>query len=64
VIERICDKLGLPTISIKKVHEALKNDGFEVSLTHFNPKGLRTNAPTSAIVKLLQKLYVEIRSFK
>jgi tRNA (guanine26-N2/guanine27-N2)-dimethyltransferase len=64
VIERICDKLGLPTISIKKVYEALKNDGFEVSLTHFNPKGLRTNAPTSAVVKLLQKLYVEIRSFK
>jgi tRNA (guanine26-N2/guanine27-N2)-dimethyltransferase len=64
VIERICDKLGLPTVSIRKVYEALKNDGFEASLTHFNPKGLKTNAPASAVVKLLQKLYVEIRSFK
>jgi tRNA (guanine26-N2/guanine27-N2)-dimethyltransferase len=58
VIDKICDKLDLPAVSIKKVHENLKRDGFKASPTHFEPKGLRANAPAKTIVGLLQKLYV------
>jgi len=67
VIDKICDKLDLPAVSIKKVYENLKRDGFKASPTHFEPKGLRANAPAKTIVELLQKLYVKkenIRSFK
>jgi len=55
VIDEICDKLGLPTVSIRRVCEAIEKTGFKVLLTHFNSKGLRTNAPASTIIKILQE---------
>jgi tRNA (guanine26-N2/guanine27-N2)-dimethyltransferase len=57
VLDKVCGKLGLPTSPIKEVCEALKQEGFKASLTHFNPKGLRTDAPASRIIKLLQNKY-------
>ncbi len=67
VIDKICDKLDLPAVSIERVYENLKRDGFEVSFTHFEPKGLRTNAPSKTIAKLCGKPHVKKeykRSFK
>lgn len=67
VIDKICDRLNLPTISVKKVCENLKKSGFKTSLTHFEPKGLRTNAPAKTITELLRKCVCQkgnIRSFK
>jgi len=55
VIDKICDKLNLPTIAIKKVFKNLEKDGFKVSLTHFQPKGLRTNASAKTIMELLRR---------
>ena len=63
-LDKICDKLALPTPSVRKVCEALKREGFKVSLTHFNPKGLRTDAPASVITKLLRKPPCNMTSFK
>ncbi|MEM3753308.1 MAG: tRNA (guanine(10)-N(2))-dimethyltransferase [Candidatus Micrarchaeaceae archaeon] len=67
VIDKICDKLNLPTTSIKTVFENLKRDGFKASFTHFEPKGLRTDATAKIIIRLLQKAVCqerETRSFK
>lgn len=56
VVDKICDKLNLPAPSIKSVIEALREDGFQASLTHFNSKGLRSNAPVGKIKEILQKI--------
>ncbi|MEM2995264.1 MAG: tRNA (guanine(10)-N(2))-dimethyltransferase [Candidatus Bathyarchaeia archaeon] len=64
VIDKICDKLAMPTPPIKKVCEALENEGFQATLTHFTFKGLRTNASATAITKLLRRTYANMTSFK
>ncbi|MEM3703171.1 MAG: tRNA (guanine(10)-N(2))-dimethyltransferase [Candidatus Bathyarchaeia archaeon] len=56
VIDKICDKLGLPVPSVKKVREALKHEGFKASLTHFNPKGLRTDASANKLADVVRKV--------
>jgi len=50
VVDKFCDKLNLPVPSIIKVAEELRNRGFQAVLTHFNSKGVRTDA-TAKIVK-------------
>jgi tRNA (guanine26-N2/guanine27-N2)-dimethyltransferase len=56
VIDKICDKLGLPVPSLKNVITELRNRKFEVSPTHFHSRGLRTNAPAKKIKEIIKKL--------
>ncbi|MEM3673780.1 MAG: tRNA (guanine(10)-N(2))-dimethyltransferase [Candidatus Bathyarchaeia archaeon] len=57
VIDKICDKLGFPVPSVKEVIRALREKGFQSTLTHFNPKGIKTNAPSVDVKKTLQELH-------
>jgi tRNA (guanine26-N2/guanine27-N2)-dimethyltransferase len=53
VVDKFCDKLNLPAPPIVKVVEELQNRGFEAVLTHFNSKGIRTNAPAKRVKEVL-----------
>jgi tRNA (guanine26-N2/guanine27-N2)-dimethyltransferase len=55
VIDKLCDALALPVPPTKKVVEALGKGGFQASLTHFNSRGIRTNASAMNMKELLQK---------
>jgi tRNA (guanine26-N2/guanine27-N2)-dimethyltransferase len=55
VVDKLCDLLALPVPSVKKVVEILRKGGFQASLTHFNYKGIRTNASAMNMRELLRK---------
>jgi tRNA (guanine26-N2/guanine27-N2)-dimethyltransferase len=55
VLDKLCDKLALPVPSVEKFLKALKERGFQATVTHFNPKGIKTNASALDVKKLLQK---------
>jgi tRNA (guanine26-N2/guanine27-N2)-dimethyltransferase len=56
VVDAICDKLGLPVPSVKKVVERLEEAGLEACLTHFHPSGFRTDAPAKMIKEVIAGL--------
>lgn len=56
VIDKLCGKLKLPVPSIKVVIEALKASGFQALPTHFNPKGVKTNASAMEVKEVLRKV--------
>ena len=56
VVDKLCDSLNLPVPSVKKVIEALKKEGFQASPTHFNSRGIRSNAPASKLREILLDL--------
>jgi len=56
VVDKICDKLGLPSPPVGKVMERLADEGFEVSATHFNTRGIKTDAPAKIVVKTIKSL--------
>ncbi len=55
VVDRLCDTMNLPVPSVKKVAEALREEGYYAVLTQFNPKGIKTNASAETIKRALQK---------
>lgn len=57
VIDEICDKMALPVPSTEKIIEILKEKGFEAAATHFNPKGIRTNANASVLTKIVKEFF-------
>ena len=56
VVDKICDRLGLPVPSVKSVIEALKKEGFQACLTHFNHTGIRTDASAASMCVLVRKV--------
>lgn len=56
VVDRLCDSLNLPVPSVKKVIEALNKKGFQAYPTHFNTRGIRTDAPASTLRETLPSL--------
>jgi len=56
VIDKFCDKLNLPAPSTIKVVEELRNRSFQAVLTHFNSKGVRTNAPANVLKEVIPKI--------
>jgi len=56
VVDKFCDKLNLPAPPIIKVAEELQNRGFQAVLTHFNSKGIRTNAPAKEVKEAITKV--------
>jgi tRNA (guanine26-N2/guanine27-N2)-dimethyltransferase len=59
VIDKLCDSMNLPVPSVKKVVEALTNEGYQTSLTHFNTRGIKSNASASEMRKILFDLAKE-----
>jgi tRNA (guanine26-N2/guanine27-N2)-dimethyltransferase len=56
VIDTISDKLALPVPSVDALLQILRDSGFQAFPTHFNSRGIRTDAPALTVQKLLQKL--------
>jgi len=53
-IHRICDALQTTTPPIDRLVEELRARGWFASRTHFDPQGIRTDAPARELVKLIQ----------
>jgi len=56
VVDKFCDKLNLPAPPIIKVVEELRNRGFQAVLTHFNSKGVRTDASARVVKEVITKV--------
>jgi tRNA (guanine26-N2/guanine27-N2)-dimethyltransferase len=56
VVDRLCDALNLPVPSVKSVAEILRKEGFQSCLTHFSPKGIRSNASATKMKELVNKV--------
>ena len=55
VLDKLSGKLGLPSPSIQAFINALRKGGFQAVQTHFNTRGVRTDAPVTAMHKLLNE---------
>lgn len=56
VLDRLSGKFGLPAPSMAAFFGALHDRGFTAVATHFNPRGVRTNAPASVMQEILRKI--------
>jgi len=55
VIDKLCDALNLPVPSVKSVVEALRKEVLQAHLTHFNPKGIKTEASATMMKEILRR---------
>jgi tRNA (guanine26-N2/guanine27-N2)-dimethyltransferase len=55
VVDKLSGKLGLPSPSIQSFINALRKNGFQAIQTHFNTRGVRTDAPITTMQKLLKE---------
>jgi len=58
VLDKLSGKLGLPSPSTQAFLNALRKSGFQAVQTHFNARGIRTDAPVMAMHKLLKEASV------
>jgi tRNA (guanine26-N2/guanine27-N2)-dimethyltransferase len=56
VVDKLCDALTLPVPSVKNVINAMEKGGFSAFLTHFNPKGVKSNMPAMKIKEILREM--------
>lgn len=56
VIDKLSGKDNLPAPSNQAFLTALQQAGYQAVPTHFNPRGLKTNAPANAMHKILSEL--------
>ena len=56
VIDKLSGKLKLPAPSVQAFLTALQNSGFQAVPTHFNTRGIKTNAPALTMHKLLRDI--------
>jgi len=54
VIDKISNKHSSPVPSVTAMLKILHDNGFEAAQTHFNSRGVRTNAPAIAVQNLLK----------
>ena len=55
-IQRLCDAFGLRTPPMDELVEALREEGWWASRTHFDPQGIRTDAPAEAVLRAVREL--------
>jgi tRNA (guanine26-N2/guanine27-N2)-dimethyltransferase len=55
VLDKISRKLALPVPSVRAFLNDLRGEGFQASLTHFNSRGIRTNASAKCMRELFPK---------
>jgi tRNA (guanine26-N2/guanine27-N2)-dimethyltransferase len=58
VLDKLSGKLGLPSSSVQAFLNMLRKSGFQAVQTHFNSRGVRTDAPVMAMHKLLKEASV------
>jgi len=56
VVDKVSDKLNLPVPSTIRVLRRLKERGFEATLTHFNSRGIRTDASAKVVKETIKEL--------
>jgi len=56
VVDKISNKLALPVPAVDALLQVLRDNGFQAFSTHFNSRGIRTDAPALTIQKFLQKI--------
>lgn len=56
VIDKICDKMDMPTPSLKTFIKSLKSMGFIAEPTHFHNRGFKTNSDIKTIISLIKEL--------
>jgi tRNA (guanine26-N2/guanine27-N2)-dimethyltransferase len=56
VIDKLSGKLNLTAPSNLSFIAALRNSGFEAVPTHFNPRGIKTNAPALVMHRVLREI--------
>jgi tRNA (guanine26-N2/guanine27-N2)-dimethyltransferase len=56
VLDQVGKKLGLPATSMQSFILALHQGGYQVVQTHFNPRGIKTNASTAVVRETFKKL--------
>ncbi|MEM4733609.1 MAG: tRNA (guanine(10)-N(2))-dimethyltransferase [Candidatus Bathyarchaeia archaeon] len=56
VLDKISDKLALPVPAVNAVLRVLQDNGFTAVPTHFNSRGIKTDAPALVMQKLVQRL--------
>jgi tRNA (guanine26-N2/guanine27-N2)-dimethyltransferase len=59
VLDKLSGKLNLPSPSVQSFLSTLQNNGFLAVATHFNSRGIKTDAPALTMQKTLQKLVSE-----
>ncbi len=55
VLDKISKKLALSVPPVRSVLKKLRERGFEASRTHFNSRGIKTNAPALAVIEVLKE---------
>ena len=53
VVDKVSDKLNLPVPSTMRVVRRLGEKGFEATLTHFNSRGIRTDASAKVVKEII-----------
>jgi tRNA (guanine26-N2/guanine27-N2)-dimethyltransferase len=56
VLDRLSQKLKLPAPATAAFLQALREGGFQAVLTHFNPRGIRTEAPAMSLHRILRAI--------
>lgn len=56
VVDKVCDKLGLPVPPVERVVEELKKAGYQASITHFKTRGVKTNAQAKVVKETVTKI--------
>jgi tRNA (guanine26-N2/guanine27-N2)-dimethyltransferase len=56
VVDKLCDSLNLPVPSVDSVIKALENEGFQACRTHYNTRGIRTNASATKLRCIMPSL--------
>jgi tRNA (guanine26-N2/guanine27-N2)-dimethyltransferase len=56
VVDKICDRLNLPIPPLAKVIDELRAAGFQASPTHFDSRGIRTDASAQAVKEVVRNL--------
>lgn len=60
VVDQISDKLSLPMPSVSSMLQSLLEKGFQAVQTHFNSRGIRTDAPALTVQELLRKAIAKV----
>ena len=54
--DKVCDKLNLRIPPLIKTMDELRAAGFQATPTHFNSRGIRTDAPAKTVTEIITKL--------
>ena len=55
-VDKVCDKLNIRIPPLIKTMDELRAAGFQVTPTHFNSRGIRTDAPAKTVKEIITKL--------